>query len=158
MLADIRLKRGDGCMGELWLVPSVYGSLARFRQTGILSKEAGGILLGYRRGPHIEVVESSAPLPRDTRRRHGFERQDPGHQALSDMRWEASGGTLTYLGEWHTHPAATPSPSPTDRHEWEKLRNFYREPLVFLIVGTERWYVELEGVTWIIESPDRNFE
>lgn len=149
----MKFKRGIGNVGELWLVPSVQQHLDGFRQTGFQSREAGGILLGYRRGPHIEILEGSAPLPRDTRHRNSFERNDPGHQALTDARWKDSGGTVTYLGEWHTHPSTIPSPSPTDRVEWDKLRAFYREPLVFLIVGTDKWYVELDGINWTVDRP-----
>ncbi len=80
-------------------------------------------------------------------------RKDPGHQKISDTGWKESGGIITYLGEWHTHPVKTPSPSSTDRYEWSKLCAFYSDPLVFLIVGTERWYIELSGISWEILSP-----
>lgn len=149
MFQDIKL-RHPNLPGEVWIVPAIQEVLQGFRQTGFMSKEAGGILLGYRRGPHIEAVECSLPMPADVRRRHSFERKDCGHQALSDARWQDSGGTITYIGEWHTHPSKTPTPSPIDRFEWGKLRNFHTEPLVFLIVGTEQWYLELNNVNWTV--------
>ena len=156
MFTDIKLRQ-VGAPGELWLGPSVQELVFQFRQTGALDKEAGGILLGHRRGCHIEVLEGSAPMAGDIRRRNSFERKDPDHQAVSDDRWKASNGTITYLGEWHTHPAEMPTPSPTDEIEWGKLGKFYRDPLVFLIAGTDRWYVELNRSKWLINfrcSPD----
>lgn len=109
--------------------------------------------MGYRRGPHIEVVEVSAPMTRDIRRRYGFERRDPGHQAFSDTRWESSGGTIHYLGEGHTYPEVRPSPSSLDRFEWDKLKSRYEDPLVFLIAGTAQWYIEFSSLTWAFSAP-----
>ena len=40
--------------------------------------EAGGILIGCYRGPHIEITECSEPLRRDRRARLRFDREDPG--------------------------------------------------------------------------------
>lgn len=152
MFSDIKLRHA-AFAGETWIGPSVQKLLVDFRQLGSRTREAGGILLGYRRGPHLEVAEASAPMARDVRRHHGFERKDPGHQALSDRHWEASGGTMDYLGDWHTHPARIPSPSSIDRREWEKLHAHYRLPLVFVIVGTHEWYVEVGAASWRFPAP-----
>lgn len=35
-------------------------------------------------------------------------------RSLADL-WEDTGGEIYYLGDWHTHPGAVASPSPTDR-------------------------------------------
>ncbi len=42
--------------------------------------EAGGILIGSYRGPHIEIVDCTTPMLFDRRRRTLFDRRDPGHQ------------------------------------------------------------------------------
>lgn len=154
MLQDLRL-RDANVVGEVWIVPAVQELLLGFVQSGFRSKEAGGILLGYRRGPHIEVVEASTPLPGDIRKRHRFERCDAGHQAFSDFHWKSSHGLITYVGDWHTHPERTPTPSPVDCCEWGKLKSFYCEPLVFLIIGTAEWCVEFEPVRWVVPSPSQ---
>jgi hypothetical protein len=42
-------------------------------------REAGGVLLGRYRGPHIEIMSCTTPLPEDLRTRFGLVRQDKGH-------------------------------------------------------------------------------
>lgn len=152
MLNDLKL-RSDDLPGEIWICPSVQETILGYRQSGFFSREAGGILVGYRRGPHIEIVEASCPMALDVRRRHSFVRRDNGHQAFSDSRWESSGGTMHYLGEWHTHPEAKPLPSYLDRSEWGKLMGHYTDSLVFLIAGTVRWHIEFGSYAWTIPEP-----
>ncbi|MGY3582600.1 hypothetical protein [Bradyrhizobium sp. USDA 4350] len=60
--------------------------------------EAGGILIGCYRGPHIEITDCSLPLRRDRRARLRFDRDDPGHQGLANRRWTESGRTHTFVG------------------------------------------------------------
>lgn len=127
--------------------------LLQYRQAGIFAKEAGGILLGHRRGPHLEVIEATAPMTGDIRRRHSFERLDPGHQVRASTRWRVSDSTILYLGEWHTHPCSKPSPSGVDNREWGKLVRTNEGPLIFIIVGTEFWYVEFGKVSWLMHFP-----
>lgn len=128
------------------MVPEVQKVFDTYRQTEIRSYEAGGILVGYRRGPHIEVTHITTPFETDIRGRNRFERKDPGHQVFLDQHWKNSGHLLTYVGEWHTHPSRTASPSVIDRTEWNKLNKHYRMPLVFIIVGTEELYIEANGL------------
>ena len=109
--------------------------------------------MGYRRGPHIEIVDVTTPMLFDVRKRCSFERKDLGHQRICDSRWESSGGTMHYIGEWHTHPEMRPTPSSIDRREWGKLKNYYCEPLVFIITGTNEWYIEFLSCKWLIVAP-----
>lgn len=152
MLDDLKL-RDPELSGEIWICPATQNVILNYRQIDHHSKEAGGILVGYRRGPHIEIVETSCPMALDVRRRNAFERKDAGHQAFSDGLWEASGGTMNYVGEWHTHPEVKPSPSFLDRSEWKKLKKCYKDPLVFLIAGTDYWYLEFDSHTWTFLAP-----
>lgn len=152
MLKDLKLQHPD-FQGEIWICSSAQNVILGYRQIGLHSTEAGGILVGYRRGPHIEIVETSFPLALDVRRRNSFERKDLGHQAFCDSLWEGSCGTMTYVGEWHTHPEVKPSPSFFDRSEWNKLKKCYEDPLVFLIAGTTHWYLEIGFYTWTFPVP-----
>jgi integrative and conjugative element protein (TIGR02256 family) len=54
--------------------------------------EAGGILLGYVRGKHLEVLEVSEPTSEDLRLRYFFEHMIHGHKSLTDRRWRESNG------------------------------------------------------------------
>ena len=106
--------------------------------------EAGGILLGFYRGPHVQIMHCTSPLPGDRRLWNLFDRSDPGHQSEAAKRWCGSGRTMNYVGEWHTHPAAVPTPSFIDRRTWRKIaRRHTVGPLVFAIRGTSGWWWEM---------------
>ena len=107
--------------------------------------ESGGILLGYVKGPHMEVVEATEPMGTDKRRRFFFLRNPKGHQDIANQRWEESGGLIRYLGEWHTHPQDTPFPSCLDRSEWRRSakRRSDERPQLGLIVGRTGLFLEL---------------
>lgn len=119
----------------------VLQCIFRYRQVSANATEAGGILLGYRRGEHLHVADATAPAKGDRRDRYGFARNDPMHQRHATIAWKRSGGTLDYIGEWHTHPQRQPRPSGLDQAEWRKVCMLKREPMVFVILGTEASWV-----------------
>lgn len=109
------------------------------------SRESGGILLGCVRGSNLEIVEATIPSRFDERFPFLFVRKAAWHRQVAEKRWRRSGGTVRYLGEWHTHPEDLPSPSTVDLVEWRKLavkRNDGR-PLLAVIVGRRGLHVEL---------------
>jgi integrative and conjugative element protein (TIGR02256 family) len=118
--------------------------MAGWRQSGALP-EAGGLLLGFRRGDHFEVLTATTPFPTDLRTRHGFIRNPNGHQQEATRLWQESKGTVDYLGEWHTHPEALPTPSSLDLKEWRKLvaKRVPPSPMLAVIVGTQQLHVLL---------------
>lgn len=91
----------------------------RYKQEGIDSKEAGGILLGHVRGEHLEIIEATEPSFWDRRFRFLFERMPYFHHKLAMKRWKESNGLVRYIGEWHTHPQNHPTPSSIDITEWQ---------------------------------------
>lgn len=107
--------------------------------------EAGGLLLGTVHAGNIAVLGATVPTVWDRRLRYLFERLPFGHRALADTRWRSSGGTVRYLGEWHTHPEDYPAPSGLDRREWNKLsrRRADVRPMLAVIVGRKGLYLEL---------------
>lgn len=113
-----------------------------WRQNSSDAPEAGGILLGLRRGDHVHVRGLTQPGPDDRRSRTSFHRARAFHQEQALQQWRASGGMTDYLGEWHTHPESAPTPSGTDIAEWRALQRCYPDPLLFLIAGTgeEMWW------------------
>ncbi len=68
---------------------------------------------------------------------------------MADRMWRDSGGTVRYLGEWHTHPEAHPAPSGTDRREWLALaaRRADGRPCLTVIVGLQALHVALVSPT-----------
>lgn len=107
--------------------------------------EGGGILLGSVRGHHLEVLHATAPTKWDKRFQYLFERLPFGHKDQAELRWTESGGTVRYLGEWHTHPQDYPTPSQLDRAEWLKLaeRRQDKRAVLVVIVGRKALHVEL---------------
>jgi integrative and conjugative element protein (TIGR02256 family) len=102
------------------------------------SLEAGGILLGYRRGKHLHITSATEPASNDKRSRFRFERDIEPHQGIARQHWLSSNQKIDYLGEWHTHPETNPSPSQLDMTEWRKVLESSRNIFAFLIVGSER--------------------
>lgn len=123
----------------------VIRTLRQYRQSGITAREAGGVLLGFRRGQHIEVLEASAPTIFDERSRFSFVRKPAKHQKLAQVRWEESNGTVDHVGEWHTHPQQHPIPSFVDEKEWKAMQFSRRDnsPMLGVIVGTKSLLVSI---------------
>ncbi|HTK12291.1 MAG TPA: Mov34/MPN/PAD-1 family protein [Xanthobacteraceae bacterium] len=119
--------------------------------------EAGGILIGSYRGIHIKVTDCTTPFPGDKRARTLFDRCDHDHQRFAIERWRTSGKVSTFVGEWHTHPEASPKPSSIDRRTWQKVAASNRAgPTFFLIRGYDGWWAGLGGPNRIAEMTELN--
>jgi integrative and conjugative element protein (TIGR02256 family) len=135
-------------------VLDVFGRHVQFAEN---SRESGGILLGCVRGPNLEIIEATEPSRFDERFPFLFVRKAASHRQVAEKRWHRSGGTVRYLGEWHTHPEEFPRPSSIDLVEWRKLaakRNDGR-PLLAVIVGRVGLHVEFidgSGKRLVLES------
>lgn len=116
------------------IMSSVVERLHYHRQISPFSLEAAGVLIGERRENHLVIHAISEPGPGDFRTRFAVVRKGPHHQALVDELHLKSGGTMNYLGEWHTHPERFPTPSITDKASWQKDITS-SEPMIVLIVG-----------------------
>jgi integrative and conjugative element protein (TIGR02256 family) len=111
-----------------------------YRQMKSHAPEAGGILLGRHIIDSEDIVVDlvTTPYPGDVRKRCLFTRRSPEHQNEVNRVWEASCGTCTYLGEWHTHAEGIPHPSSIDLKNWQdrlKLDTYEGSSLFFVIVG-----------------------
>lgn len=135
--------------GRILIEPPVIDLVRGFCQNQLSRPESGGILLGYRRGSHLHIVAATIPQPDDKRLRYHFFRCDPNHQKAAYRQWERSGNTMDYVGEWHTHPEAKPTPSSLDMSEWKKICSARKESMVFIIVG-------LAGVFWVGEGQGKS--
>lgn len=132
-----------GSAGPMVLLPhDVISTIARYQLPEESDREAGGIFIGLYRGRHIEVVACTEPMLRDVRTPYSFDRKDPGHNAGARQRWKESHHVLTFVGEWHTHPEPTPSPSSIDRRTWTGvMKQCAPNPIIFAISGTAAiWY------------------
>jgi len=139
LFSSIVFARPNG--GRIQLPADVILLFQDYIQFEHYKPEAGGVLLGrYIIGTSDVVIDKiTFPMPGDKASRTTFFRKKQAHQAIIDKEWFESGGTSTYLGEWHTHPERVPSPSCIDRHTWKKKLKkdvFDSDCLFFLIIGT----------------------
>jgi integrative and conjugative element protein (TIGR02256 family) len=126
----------DGSGRYVLIEEHVWEFLFSHAQTKSNTTEAGGILLGHRAGDHIHVISATGPLSNDKRTRLSFDRLDTGHQKAAHHAWASSGGTVDYVGDWHTHPQSIPTPSTKDYVEWKKLKKALPSSHLFAIVGS----------------------
>jgi len=113
--------------------------MSRYKQIERNDSEAGGILLGrmIENSNDVIVDEVTIPCPHDKRSRFSFFRSKNTQETINS-RWRTSQQTQNYLGEWHTHPEAHPSPSSTDIRNWQNIMAkgiFDQDFLFFIIVG-----------------------
>jgi integrative and conjugative element protein (TIGR02256 family) len=84
-----------------------------------------------------------------------FDRRDEGHQRTALERWHASGKTLTFVGEWHTHSEPHPSPSSLDRRTWRRVAKKNKAGnTFFLIRGYDNWWAGLSDRNYIVQMTD----
>jgi integrative and conjugative element protein (TIGR02256 family) len=106
--------------------------------------ETGGVLLGrYDQNNTWATITFVTGPPTDSRSsRAGFVRGTRGLRALFDRLW---GDGEYYVGEWHFHPNAAPTPSEVDIDEMRRIASdATREcatPLLMIIGGdpTAAW-------------------
>jgi integrative and conjugative element protein (TIGR02256 family) len=104
--------------------------------------EVGGWLLGYWTGDETALVVTHATPPGPRGTPFGVRISGRGHRARFDAAWEASGGHVTFLGDWHTHPGGAPLPSERDRSALELLAtcgDFGTPRALAVIVSNPRW-------------------
>lgn len=109
------------------------------RLTCAAQRERGGILIGSFRGPHIDVLGYTEPGSRDQASQSSFKRLDECHQHVATDAYRRSNGTATYVGEWHSHPFGTPTPSSIDRDTWKMVLARLRTPCLFVVVSPLAW-------------------
>lgn len=100
-------------MTTLWLGKGVTATL--LREAGRSAPlETGGVLLGWRSSNHICVTTIVGPGPEAHHDKTSFDPDSEWQAAQIAQLYAASGRRLSYLGDWHTHPGATPTPSTRD--------------------------------------------
>ncbi len=129
--------------GRLKLGAEALGTMDELRQRDPRAPEAGGVLIGrwLLDGDDVVIDLVTRPSSGDRSARTSFHRSRGPHQGAIDAAWRSSGGKQTWLGEWHSHPEANPSPSSVDLHGWARRLRFDRAPgpsLFFVIVGIEQ--------------------
>jgi integrative and conjugative element protein (TIGR02256 family) len=100
----------------VWIVLDVLGHCRRLGEEAF-PRETGGVLMGWHNETRQEVVVVHAvgPGPMGMHGSHRFEPDNDYHLvAVADV-YQRSGRTVTYLGDWHTHPNGSTSLSRRDK-------------------------------------------
>lgn len=100
--------------------------------------ETGGILLGRRSERSVLITEVVGPGPRARHERTWFEPDQEWQEVAVADAWLRSGGSVEYLGDWHSHPAGRLKPSRLDLTAAQTIASSHearaQRPLM-LIVG-----------------------
>lgn len=139
---------------ELRFSENVIRTFMKYKQSKG-KPEAGGILLGrvYIDG-RVFVEKVTAPSKWDRAGRYFFDRSKVVAQRAVNATWRESDGHVIYLGEWHTHPEASPTPSLRDKIMIRNMRwqtQMEIDFLITVIVGLNDKWVGLETGTELVK-------
>jgi integrative and conjugative element protein (TIGR02256 family) len=132
--------------GTLWLLgSSVEAMLSEARRRAPL--ESGGVLLGWHdgHGEELAVVRVLGPGPRAVHKRTRFSPDDDWQREQIALAYEESGRTVSYLGDWHSHPGGSDIPSRRDERTARRIARSRsaraRHPVMLILSGAaEVWH------------------
>jgi len=139
---------------DLFVHVAVLADLLRLRPT---RDETGGWLLGYWAADCTAVVLTHATPPGPRGAPDGVSISGHGHAACFEEAWDRSGGHVTFLGDWHTHPGGVPLPSSTDRAAMKQLSEnaAFDTPTPLIAIATiprYRWGRTLRYVAFFLRE------
>ncbi len=125
---------------QIFIPASILVELEKFAQHPINSRESGGLLIGVRRGGHIEITDFTKPYADDFKSRVSFSRISKMHNIALEKFWRMSKREKSWRGEWHTHPEDDPTPSPRDQKNWGCIFPMERKMFLIIIGRKSNWY------------------
>ena len=135
----ITLRYGETCFN---VSTTLFRTLMKKVNKKGKGKEIGGMLYGYKlKGiEEYRVVDFTSPFSMDKCAPTNFYRKDKKH--LEGIRKAHNKNVkIMYLGEWHSHPVNSVTPSSLDDNTWNKLSITSKTSanrLIFLIVTTSK--------------------
>lgn len=101
-------------------IPAVWISTALLAQLHELAREhapleTGGMLVGWHHHSDVAIDAMIDAGPGALRKRTSFVPDGPWQQRQLETVYAQSGRTVTYLGDWHSHPHGPARPSGQDR-------------------------------------------
>jgi integrative and conjugative element protein (TIGR02256 family) len=103
--------------------------------------ESGGVLLGWQDPEGLELVIARVvgPGPQATHRRTRFSPDDDWQRERIADAYAASGRTVSYLGDWHSHPGGGDMPSRRDERTARRIARSRsaraRRPVMLILSG-----------------------
>lgn len=113
--------------------------------------ETGGVLLGFPDANdhrQVQVAALVGPGPHATHRRHRFDPDTTWQRERIAATYRRSGHVVTYLGDWHSHPRGSGTPSRLDRKTARRIARFpgarAPHPLMLIVSGgPESWSIDI---------------
>lgn len=134
-----------------YLVSVAQGALtlaSRHARDG-LPKEVGGILVGWREGADVIVVQDLLLVPHDSPSHFRYDRDHPpADELLQQHLAQAANPHLGYVGEWHSHPAPQP-PSNMDLSTIRSIAARLAQPIALIVLMAHRDGNSIEPVARI---------
>jgi integrative and conjugative element protein (TIGR02256 family) len=113
-------------------------------------RETGGALLGWSEHDDVVVARVLGPGPAA---KHGLRSfaPDGDWQVREGARiYAESGRTIAYLGDWHTHPRGSPTPSGQDRATAKLIADDtdFRAPSPLYAIAGHPWTEAIRRRPW----------
>lgn len=111
-----RITFDDG--STLFLADEAIETVRQYKAEVGFWNESGGIILGSQSedAPVFVARELTLPAKEDDCGPIHYMRDKDAANKLIKKAWKKSGGTVNYLGEWHTHNESKPHPSYVDEN------------------------------------------
>lgn len=126
--------------------------------------ETGGLLIGYFSADddHVVITEIVGPGPKAKHRKRTYKPDYTFHREELCRIFHESGGTHTYLGDWHSHPNAPAYLSFLDKRALRNIArfpdNYVDRPIMLILGGNEsKESTEWKPVVWRISHLTRGF-
>ena len=110
--------------------------------------ETGGVLMGYFASEHVPVILYAAgPGPKAIHHHNYYLPDQKFDESEIAAVYEKYGRKITYLGDWHTHPASFPELSGRDKRTLRRIARYklarVETPLMLLLSDKGCWDVSL---------------
>jgi len=142
----------DAKLLNIELEQKLANKLNYYKQTRENDFENGGILMGelYPRSNRIKITHVLV-CEHTKNSKYRLELNIECLQKQMNQIWQESKGTITYLGDWHTHPESSPKPSYTDYKTFVKnyyASTFEQNVLLYMILGSNKhiWFKSFNGL------------
>ena len=127
-----------------WLYRPVLESLTK-EANAQTPKETGGVLMGYFKQPgNIPVILlATNPGPNAMYFRYSYRPDYDYDEALIASVHEKSNERITYLGDWHSHPAPSNKMSYRDKRTLRRIGAYkpalVNEPVMLIVSFSDQW-------------------
>ena len=133
---------------------SVFKIFHANKQKKVCDAEKGGVLMGKLYPSSNKIVITHALICKNQKSsRYGLTLNTKCLQKKILKIWEENEGTVTYLGDWHTHPENNPKPSILDFKTFVLnyfTSKFDQNLLLYIIVGNnnKNWCKSFNGLVF----------